>query len=226
MSVLVALIRSPRAGAARALREGSLGQAAVLVAVATAISIAHTARLASDMPVDELVFGPRRSPMIDALLAAFGTQLTAIVVYVVQTVWTSVLIATAVSPLIVWLLGATAVHASARLYGLPGSLRPMVVLFGYATALTRPLADAPGAVFGVDRVAAPIGEIAGLIAIGWLGAIVWNGIRSNYGVAERRATAILVAGIVLFYVVPIALVVVAVVAILVAAVALGYVPAR
>lgn len=226
MSALVALARSPRLGAVRVLREGSLATALTLVALATALSIVHTLRLAGDVPVEDVVFGPGRSPAIDALLAALGTGLTAIVVYLVQTVWTALLVATAVSPLIVWLLGATAVHASARLYGSRPPLRPMIVLLGYATGLTRPLADAPGALFGTRGAAAAFAEVSGLVAIAWLGVIVWNGIRAHYGATGRRAAWILFVAWVLFYVAPLALVVLAVIAILVAAVVLEYVPAR
>ena len=226
MSALFAFARSPREGAARVLREGSLGGALLLVAGATAISIVHTLRFASGVPVEDVVYGPDRLPVIDALLAAFGTELTAVVVYLFQSVWSALLVATAVSPLILWLLGATAVHAAARLYRIRRPLAPMLVLVGYATGLTRSLADAVGAAFGPDGAAAGVGEAAGLVALLWLGILVWHGIRAHYDAGVDRAAAILVVAIVLFYLAPVTLVIAAVVAILVAAVVLGYVPAR
>ena len=79
---------------------------------------------------------------------------------------------------------------------------------------------------GPDGAAAGVGEAAGLVALLWLGILVWHGIRAHYDAGVDRAAAILVVAIVLFYLAPVTLVIAAVVAILVAAVVLGYVPAR
>lgn len=193
--------------------------------LSTAVAAASAARFAGDVPVGSVLYGDTRSPAIATLIDVLGRDRAAIVGYLIEQAWTAVIVVTAFSPLLVWVLGATAVHAAARLDGLRRPFRPILVLLGYATALTRIPADGAAALFGSGRSAgAPIAELIGLACLVWLAVIVWRGIEAHYGLAGVRALVVLTIAVVVFYVVPLILIVVAVVAILIAAVVLNYVP--
>ena len=226
MSLLVALARSPREGAAALVREGGLLGAALVIAAATVIAGAHAARFASEVSVDDIAFGPGRSPVITALLATLGRDLTAVVVYVIQRAWDSLLVATALAPLLIWILGATAIHAAARLGGAGQPFRPILVLVGYATGLTRPLADLSGLVLGSRGSGAALTQALGTVALVWLGVLLWQGVRVHYAVSSGKAVTILILALALFYLAPLTLILVAVIAVLAAAVILEYFPAR
>ena len=207
------------------LAHGTLPVAIALVALATALSSLAAIRVSQEVRVDELLFGERRSAAIDLLLTLLGTERTSVVVYLVQRSFDAVVVATGATPIFVWLLGSSAVHASARLAGLRRDYLPLLVLFGYATALTRIPADAASAALGVDG--GPVPQLAGLVgalSLVWLGAIVWRAIQSHYVVSGGRALSVLIVAIVLFYLVPLALILVAAVAIVLAAIVLEYVP--
>jgi len=208
------------------LRDGRIAGAALLVGGATAISIAHTLRFASEVAVEDVVFGPGRSPAISFLLSTLGTEMTAIVVYLLQSAWAGLLAVTALSPLLIWLLGATAIHAAARLSGHAARFGPMLVLCGYAAGLTRPLADLTGLALGSAGVGGQVAQVFGLVALVWLALLARGGIAAHYRVSGERATSILVVAIAFFYLAPLTLVLLAVAAILIAAIILEYVPAR
>lgn len=228
MTELIALARSPRLGARAVLERGRLAAAVALVALATAAASLNAARFASVVSVQEVVFGDRRIALIDALLGTLGRDLTSVVVYLIERSWSALIVASALTPVFIWLLGASSVHAAARLGGAARRpFRPMLVLFGYATALARVPADLAGAALGGDRGAgAQLAGLIGLAGLLWLGLVAWRAIEAHYGVVAGRAFTLLAVAIVLFYLVPLALIVAAAVAILIAAVVLEYFPAR
>lgn len=224
MSLLLELVRSPRRGAAAVLEHGSVVGAAALVGVATAIAAGNVGRFAAQVTVQDVMFGPQRSPLVGTLLAVVGRDLTIVVLHLVEQTWAALLIVTALGPLWIWLLGASAIHAAARIAGGGRPFRPMLVLIGFATGLTRTAADLVALVAGGDGPGAAVAQIAGLLALGWLGLIALRGIERHYEVGETRAFTILALAVVLFYLVPLLLIVAAVVAIIIAAVVLDYVP--
>jgi hypothetical protein len=217
--------RADRRGIVTLLANGRLSVAAALVLVATAVAAVSAARFAADVPVSSFLYGEDRSPAIAALIDTLGRDRAAIIGYLIEQAWTAVVVVTAFSPLLVWILGSTAVHAAARLDGVRRPLRPMLVFFGYATALTRIPADGAAALLGSGRApGAPVAQIIGTACLGWLGVLAWRAIGAHYAVAPGRALIVLLIAIVLFYVVPLALIVGAFVAILIAAIVLDYVP--
>jgi hypothetical protein len=226
VTLLAALARSPRAGSAAVLREGRPAGATALVVVATVLSAAHALRTASEVRVEDVVFGPDRSPVVTTLLTTLGRDLTSVVVYLFESAWDALLVVTALSPLLIWVLGATAIHAAARLYGLKRAFAPMFVVVGYATGLTRPLADLAGLAFGSRGAGAQVGQLVGTVALLWLGVLLWNSIAVHYGLTSGRSLTVLVVAIVLFYLVPLTVILLAVIAVLVSAIVLEYFPAH
>lgn len=225
MTELLALARSPGRGAARILEHGRLSVAVALVIAATAVAAVNAARFIGDVPVSSILYGSTRSPAIVSLIDLLGRERTAVIGYLLEQVWTALVVVTAFSPLFVWLLGSTAVHAAARIDGARRPLRPMLILFGYATALTRIPADAAAAILGSGRSpGAPYAQLIGAACLVWLAVIVWRAIETHYSLAAAHAAAVFLIAVVLFYVVPLALIVAAGVAILIAAIALDYVP--
>lgn len=207
------------------LANGRLSIALGLVVVSTAIAAVSAARYAADVPASSFLYGDTRSPLVTALIDQLGRDRAAIIGYLIEQVWTAVIVVTALSPLLVWVLGSTAVHAAARLDGARRPFGPMFVLFGHATAVTRIPADAAGALLGSGKaVGAPLASLVGTICLVWLGVIAWRAIEIHYALPPRRAAIVLVIAIALFYLVPLALILAAFIAILVAAVVLDYVP--
>jgi len=170
------------------------------------------------------MFGPARSPLVGALLDALGVGLTSAVLYLFQASWAALIVATALSPIWFWLLGSSAVHAAARLTEVSRPYRPMLVLFAYATALTRIPADLVAALLPPRGPGAQLAQLAGLAAAVWLGWLVWRAIQRHYGTSGQRAVTILALAIVLFYVAPLLLIVLAALSIIVAAILLEYFP--
>ena len=225
MTELLALIRSPRRGAAAVLARGSLPVAVVLVLTATAVAAINAARFAGDVPVSSVLFGDTRSPAITTLIDALGRDRAAIIAYLIEQSWTAVVVVTAIAPLLVWLLGASAVHAAARLDGARRPFRPVLVLFGYATALARIPSDGAAAVLGNGQGGgAQIARIIGAASLAWLAMVAWRAIEIHYELTGRRALIVLFFAVVVFYVVPLVLIVASVVVLVVAAVLLEYVP--
>lgn len=225
MNELLALARSPRRGPAEILARGSLPVAVTLVLVATAVAAINAARFVGDVPVSSVLYGDTRSLAIASLIDALGRERAAIIGYLIEQAWTALVIVTAFSPLFIWLLGSTAVHAAARIDGARRPLRPMLIFFGYATALTRIPADGAAAILGSGRSpGAPFAQLIGTACLVWLAVIVWRAIQIHYSLALAHAAVVFLIAVVLFYLVPLALIVVAGIAIVVAAIALDYVP--
>ena len=199
MSTIVALLRSPADGAARVLREGRPSVALILVGAATALSVLNTLRFASAVAVEEVMFGPGRSPAVGLLLGLLGREGTSVVLYLFQSSWPALLAV--------------------------GALAPVLVLFGYAVGITRPAADLAALTGDPQGPSAALTQLIALGATVWLGLIAWHGIRAHYDLTGGRALTLLVVALVFFYLAPITLILLALVAILVAAVLLEYVPA-
>ena len=220
---IVALARSPSAGAPVVITRGRLLSAVLLVLAATLVSGLGAIRLAGETYLDDLFFGATRHPVITAMLQTIGTERTAVLIYLVQRSFDAVLVATAVTPIFVWLLGSSAVQASGRLAGIRRPYLPLLTFFGYATALTLIPANAASLALGTGAtVGAQVAQLVGVVCLVWLGAVLYRGVRVYFGVDQGRATRILVVALVLFYLVPLVLIVGAAVSILVAAVVLGY----
>jgi hypothetical protein len=220
---LVALARSPSAGAPVVLARGRLLSAVLLVLGATLISALGAVRLSGETYLDDLFFGATRHPVISAMLQTLGTERTAVVIYLVQRSFDAVLVATAVTPIFVWLLGSSAVQASARLAGIRRAYQPLLVFFGYAAALTLIPANAATLTFGTGpTLGAQIAQLIALACLVWLGVIAYRGVRAYYAIDNALTTRILVVALVLFYLVPLVLIIGAAVSIIVAAVILGY----
>lgn len=224
---MLALVRSPRRGVATVLADGRLSIALIGVSVATLVAVVNATRFAADVPVSSVLYGGTRSPVIAPLIAALGRDRVAVLGYLIEQVWTTLVIVVACGPLFVWFLGSTAVHAAARMDGLRRPFRPMLILFGYLTALTRIPADAASALLGSGRSpGAPIAQLIGTLCLLWLAVLVWRAIGIHYALPPGRAAIVLIIAVALFYLVPLVLIVVAGVAILIAAVILDYVPGR
>jgi hypothetical protein len=220
---LLALARSPSAGAPIVLARGRLLSAVLLVLAATCVSALGAVRMSGETFVDDLFLGATRHPLVTAMLQTIGTERTAVVIYLVQRSFDAVLVATAVTPVFVWLLGSSAVQASARLAGIRRPYLPLLVFFGYAAALTLIPANAATLALGSGAtVGSQIAQLIGLACLVWLGVIAYRGVRAYYAVDQGHATRILVVALVLFYLVPLMVIVGAAISIIVAAVMLGY----
>jgi hypothetical protein len=221
---LLLLARDPRRGVREVLASGRPRTALILVLIATAIAALNAARIGREVPVEEIMFGERRSAAVDVLLCGLGRDLTAVVLHLFERAWTGILVASALGPVFIWLLGATAIHASAALNGVGRPLGPMFVLHGYATGLMRPVADGIALAAGPRGPGAGIAGLIGGLAVLWLGVIVWQGIRAYYGVSGGKGLTILMVALVLFYLVPLALIFLSVAGIVAAAIVLEFVP--
>ena len=207
------------------LASGRLPVALGLVLLATAVAAVSAARFAADVPVSSVLYGPDRSPAIATLIETLGVDRAAVIGYLIEQAWTAVIVVTAFSPLLVWVLGATAVQAAARLDGIHRPFRPMFIFVGYTTALTRIPADGAAAILGSGKAAgAPLAQLVGTLCLGWLAFLLWRAIEAHYALAPTRAAIVLLIAVVVFYLVPLALIIAAAIAILVAAIVLDYVP--
>ena len=209
-------------GAAAVLERGRWRVAVLAVALACAIAALNVRRFAGSVSIESLAYGPERSDLVRVLLDTIGTARTAVLVYFAEQAWTSVLVVSAAAPLLVWLLGATAVHAAAAMADARSRFGRFFVFFGYATASALvPSGLVSLALEGEPRSpAAVLGRVLGLALLVWLAATAYRGIRAYYGVGSARARTILAIAIGLFYLVPLALIIVAVAALVAAAMAL------
>lgn len=219
---LRSLVRSPRAGAPAVLARGSLFAALLLIGIATALSATLAYRTLTETTANELYFGPTRHPLVTLMLDSLGRERTSVILYLVERSFEAVVTVSALSPLFVWLLGSTSVHAAARLAGIARPFGPMFVFFAYATALALVPSNAAALALGGGGVAGTVASLIGVICLVWLGLLVFRGIEAHYAVAGGRAVGVLVVAIVLFYLVPFLLIIAAAVAIVVAAIVLGY----
>ena len=220
---LIALARSPRIGVDLALARGSALLAFVLMAIASVASAMAAARVAESTNLNELFFAGTRQPWVQAMVDQIGPERTAVLLYLLQRSYDAVIIATAISPLFVWLLGSSAIHASARLAGIRRPYAPLLIMFAYATALTLvPSSLATLALGSGPTVGARIAGLIGWVCVVWLGVIAYRAVRSHYGVARDQAIHILVIAILVFYFVPLVLIIAAASSIIVAAILLEY----
>lgn len=220
---LVALARSPRAGVTVVLAQGNVLLAFFLMVIASVASTLVAARIGSETSANDLFFGETRLPLVQVLIDSLGTQRTSVVLYLVQRSFDAVVFATAISPVFFWLLGSSAIHASARLAGIRRPYRPLLVLFAYATALTLVPANVAALALGVGHdLPSRIAGLIGYACLAWLAVIAFRAIQAHYGVDRDRALRILIVAVVLFYLVPLVLIVLAAVAIVIAALVLNY----
>ena len=223
IDALATLVRSPRAGVDAVLARGSAPLAFVLMTIASVASAMAASRVAEATNVNDLFFAGTRQPWVQTMIDQLGPERTAVVLYLVQRSFDAVIVATAISPLFVWLLGSSAIHASARLAGIRRPYGPFLVFFAYATALTLVPASIATLVLGAGKGAgASIAGAIGWACLLWLGVIAFRAIKTHYAVSGDKAVRILVIAIVLFYIVPLALIVLAAVAIVIAAIVLNY----
>lgn len=203
---------------ARTLATGRAGVAIALLGAATAVAALVALRTAAAVPFEQVAYGQGRSPAIDVLLGLLGTERTAVLVYLLERSWTALIAATALTPLLLCVLGSTAIHAAARLGGIRRPFAPVLVLFAFAAALTRLPADL------ATLLLPPVAGLIDVLATAGFGLMAWSALRLHYGLTSSAAVRTLTGAIVLFYVIPAVLIGVAVAAILVAAVWLEYVP--
>ena len=191
--------------------------------IASVASAMAASRVAEATNVNDLFFAETRQPWVQTLIDQLGPERTAVVLYLIQRSFDAVIIATAISPLFVWLLGSSAIHASARLAGIRRPYGPFLVFFAYATALTLVPASLATLALGAGQArGASIAGAIGWACLLWLGVLAFRAIQSHYVVSPDKAARILVIAIVLFYVVPLVLIVLAAVSIVIAAIVLDY----
>ncbi len=220
---LVDFAFAPRAAVALVLERGSALLAFVLMAIASLVSAMSAARVAETIDMDALFFAGTRQTWVQAMIDQLGPERTAVVLYLVQRSFDAIIVATAISPLFVWLLGSSAIHASARLAGIRRPYLPLLIVFAYATALTLVPASIATLVLGSgDTAPARIAGAIGWICLIWLGVIAHRAIQVHYGVSGEKSIRILVIAVVLFYIVPLIFIVLAAVSIIIAAILLEY----
>jgi hypothetical protein len=211
----------PRAFASWALRASTFWGLACLP-IAMVFSTLSAYRLSQTVHVDDIVFGPTRSAIVDALLVAIGVERTAVLVYVLQRSFDALVVAAALTPIFLWLLGSSAIHAAARIRGVRGRpYLPLLVLFGFAElAYQVPTSLASIAFSGGPFT--PIVDAVSVVMLVWFALVVHRAIRLHYGVSGDQALAIFVLGALAFYLLPLLLIGILLVAIVVAAAVLQY----
>ncbi|TMC68806.1 MAG: hypothetical protein E6J13_13435 [Chloroflexi bacterium] len=211
----------PRAFAAWAL-DAPLFPALACVAFAMVFSTLGAYRIAQTVRVEDLVFGPTRSAIVDTLLVAIGVERTAVLVYVLQRSFDALVVAAALTPIFLWLLGSSAIHAAARFRGARGRpYLPLLVLFAYATLVYQ----VPTSLAGIAFAGGPLGgliDVVSLAVLIWFALVVHRGIERHYGVAGDAALGILLLGGLAFYLLPLILIGAALVGIVLAAAILEY----
>ncbi|MDQ2952452.1 MAG: YIP1 family protein [Chloroflexota bacterium] len=223
LSALLTMARSPRAGVRAALDHGSALLAFMLLAIASVASAMSASRIAQATNVNDLFFAETRQPWVQTLIDQLGPERTAVILYLVQRSFDAVIVATALSPVFVWLLGSSAIHASARIAGIRRPYLPLLVLFAYATALTLIPANIATLVLGAGEGAGPrIASLIGWACLLWLGLLAFRAVEAHYAVSGDKAFRILAIAVVLFYIVPLVIIVLAAVAIVIAALVLNY----
>jgi hypothetical protein len=200
-----------------------LPQALACIALAMIFSTAGAYRMATSIRVEDIVFGPTRSPAVDALLGFIGVERTAVLVYMLQRSFDALVVASALTPIFLWLLGSSAMHAAARLRGARGHpFVPLLVLFAYAELVYQAPTSLGGIIFGAEGAGAQLASVLSLVMLVWFGFVIYRGIELHYEVPGDRARAIFVLGALVFYLVPLVLIVGALVAIVMAAAILQY----
>jgi len=179
-------------------------------------------RLSQTIHVDDIVFGPTRSAIVDTLLLAIGVERTAVLVYVLQRSFDALVVAAALTPIFLWLLGSSAIHAAARFRGVRGRpYLPLLVLFGYAGLVYQLPTSLAGILFAGGPFS-PIADVISVVMLVWLAFVVHRAIELHYGVPGDQATAIFILGGLAFYLLPLILIGILLVSIVVAAAILQY----
>jgi len=211
----------PRAFAAWALHASTFWGLAC-VPIAMVFSTLSAYRLSQTVRVDDIVFGPTRSAIVDALLLAIGVERTAVLVYVLQRSFDALVVAAALTPIFLWLLGSSAIHAAARIRGLRGRpYLPLLVLFGYAEFVYQVPTSLAGIAFAGGPLT-PLADVISVVMLVWLAFVVHRAIELHYGVSGDQALAIFIIGGLAFYLLPLILIGILLVAIVVAAAILQY----
>jgi hypothetical protein len=214
-------LRWPGRFAPWALGAGRLRQAIAFVAVAMLFSTASAFVVSRTVRVEDLVFGPTRSPAVDTLVGVIGIERTAVLVYLLERSFDALVIASALTPIFLVLLGSSAMHAAARLRGLRGRrYLPLLVLFAYAELVYQIPTSLAAIVF--TGPLAGVASAVSLLMLIWFAFVVHRGIRLHYAVSGDRALAILLIGAIVFYLLPLLLIGGTLVALVVAAAILQY----
>jgi hypothetical protein len=192
------------------------------VPLAMVFSTLSAYRLSQTVHVDDIVFGPTRSAIVDTLLVAIGVERTAVLVYVLQRSFDALVVAAALTPIFLWLLGSSAIHAAARFRGVRGRpYLPLLVLFGYAELVYQ----LPTSLAGIAFAGSPLTGLADAVSVVmlvWFALVVHRAIALHYGVQGDQALAIFLIGALVFYLLPLILIAVLLVGIVVAAAILQY----
>ena len=221
MTATVAGYWRPRAFAAWALHASTFGGLAC-VPIAMVFSILSAYRLSQTVRVDDIVFGPTRSAIVDTLLVAIGVERTAVLVYVLQRSFDALVVAAALTPIFLWLLGSSAIHAAARFRGVRGRpYRPLLVLFGYAELVYQVPTSLAGIVFAGSPLT-PLADAVSVVMLVWFALVVHRAIVLHYGVSGDQAIAIFLLGGLAFYLLPLILIGILLVSVVVAAAILQY----
>ncbi len=211
----------PRAFASWALGANTFWGLAC-VPIAMVFSTLSAYRLSQAVHVDDIVFGPTRSAIVDALLLAVGVERTSVLIYVLQRSFDALIVAAALTPIFLWLLGSSAIHAAARFRGLRGRpYRPLLVLFGYAELLYQ----VPTSLAGIAFAGGPltiVADVVSVVMLVWFALVVHRAIQLHYGVPGDQALGIFLLGGIAFYLLPLIIIAILLVAIVVAAAILEY----
>jgi hypothetical protein len=211
----------PRAFASWALGASTFWGLAC-VPVAMVFSTLSAYRLSQTVHVDDIVFGPTRSAIVDTLLLAIGVERTAVLVYVLQRSFDALVVAAALTPIFLWLLGSSAIHAAARFRGVRGRpYKPLLVLFGYAELVYQ----VPTSLASIAFAGGPFSGIVDVVSVAmlvWFALVVHRGIQLHYGVLGDTALAIFLLGGLAFYLLPLILIAILLVVIVVTAAILQY----
>ena len=223
LSLFAGLVVHPAAAVPAVIGEGRLIIGFAAIAIACAVAALDTTRFATVFTVSDLVYGPQRAPAVTLLLDTLGTARAAVVVYLVEQAWTAVLLVTAIGPILAWLLGASAVHAAARMSAAGRPFGRFNVYAAYITALALIASGLSTFAFEADPLSplAVVGRIITFALVLWLGVLYYRGIRAYYAVVPSRAVTILIVAATLFYLIPALLIAAAVVAIVTAAILLN-----
>ena len=211
----------PRAFASWALQAGTFWGLAC-VPIAMVFSTLSAYRLSQTVHVDDIVFGPTRSAIVHTLLVAIGVERTSVLVYVLQRSFDALVVPAALTPIFLWLLGSSAIHAAARFRGARGRpFLPLLVLFGYAELFYQ----APTSLAGIAFAGSPlafIGDAVSVVMLVWFALVVHRAIQLHYGVPGDQALGIFLLGGLVFYLLPLILIAVLLVVVVVAAAILRY----
>jgi hypothetical protein len=211
----------PRAFATWALG-ASMFWGLACVPIAMVFSTLSAYRLSQTVRVDDIVFGETRSAIVDALLLAVGVERTAVLIYVLQRSFDALIVAAALTPIFLWLLGSSAIHAAARFRGLRGRpYLPLLVLFGYAELVYQ----VPTSLAGIAFAGGPLtfgADVVSVVMLVWFALVVHRAIQVHYGVLGDQALGIFLLGGVAFYLLPLIIIAILLVAIVVAAAILEY----